>query len=267
MATQNEILAAYNAQLQAMGQQTVGMQDLPAWYTPPPEGMTYEEAGIASGILKPIAGPSPYDIGQEELAKKESPYVARADLIEGQPVEWSGSEYVAKVTEESPEVLQAGFGIGSILSWVGSAFSLLTDDPIVATVASGVTAAGQALTEQSEGGTEVTTGLVTNGTVVGGVPFGGPGVPEPPNALVSKMWKTKSFSNTVGEYWVYHWLLIDGRRASYNAAKKQFKVWKPKHNIVLGPKPRVKDLIKINRTVNRLNTRLKKQLRKAKVEL
>ena len=85
--------------------------------------------------------------------------------------------------------------------------------------------------------------------------------------MVAKMWKTKAFSNTVGEYWVYHWILIDGRRATYNAAKKQVKVWRPKKNIVLGPKPRVKDLIRANKAVNRVNTRLKKQLRKAKIDL
>ena len=117
------------------------------------------------------------------------------------------------------------------------------------------------------GAGDMTTGLVTGSTVIAGVPFGGPGVPEPPAALVGKMWKTKSFSNTVGEYWVYHWLLIDGRQMSYNAAKKQVKVWRPKHNITLGPKPRVKDLIRINKSVNRLNTGLRKQLKKAHVEL
>lgn len=73
-------------------------------------------------------------------------------------------------------------------------------------------------------------GLVQNG---GAVPVGGPGVPEPPRAMVAKEWKTKAFSHTVGEYWVYFFKLHDGRIMCYNAAKRSWKMWKPKKPIVL----------------------------------
>lgn len=120
---------------------------------------------------------------------------------------------------------------------------------------------------QNGGGAMTTGTIVNNGTAVQGVPFGGPGVPEPPAGMVAKAWKTKSFSNSVGEYWVYHWILLDGRRLTWNAAKRQAKIWRPQKNITLGPKPKVKDLIRINRSVNRLNKGLKKQLKRAGVEL
>lgn len=80
-------------------------------------------------------------------------------------------------------------------------------------------------------GTQVVT--VNGGTAVGGVSFGGPGVPEPPAAMVAKAWKTKSFSNTVGEYWVYFWKLTDGRILCWNAAKREAKIWRPKKPIVM----------------------------------
>lgn len=171
-----------------------------------------------------------------------------------------GTDLVEQGKSEG-ELLKMGFDLGII----GTIFStIMTGVEVVETVQDWTKTDDEITTQ---GGTEVTTGLLSNGTAIGGVYFGGPGVPEPPAGMVAKAWKTKAFSNTVGEYWVYHWILIDGRRATYNAAKKQVKIWRPKKNITLGPRPRVKDLIKINRSVNRLNTKLKKQLKKAKVEL
>ncbi|MBA7544024.1 hypothetical protein ES705_36370 [subsurface metagenome] len=51
--------------------------------------------------------------------------------------------------------------------------------------------------------------------------------------MVAKEWKTKAFSHTVGEYWVYFFKLHDGRIMCYNAAKRSWKMWKPKKPIVL----------------------------------
>lgn len=68
-------------------------------------------------------------------------------------------------------------------------------------------------------------GVVMNG---GGVPVGGPGVPEPPQRMIAKQWKTKAFSNTIGEYWVHFFRLVDGRMMCYNAAKREWKMWRPK---------------------------------------
>lgn len=89
----------------------------------------------------------------------------------------------------------------------------------------------------SNGGNGMASGTtavsVSGGTSVGGVSFGGPGVPEPPASMVAKAWKTKSFSNTVGEYWVYFWKLTDGRILCWNAAKREAKIWRPKKPIVM----------------------------------
>lgn len=63
---------------------------------------------------------------------------------------------------------------------------------------------------------------------VDGMPVGGWGVPEPPAAMVAKQWKTKAFSKTVGEYWVYFFRLVDGRIMCWNEAKKTWKIWRPK---------------------------------------
>jgi hypothetical protein len=121
------------------------------------------------------------------------------------------------------------------------------------------------------GGSGMTTGMsadtysqaVTGGTNVAGVPFGGPGVPEPPAGMVAKTWKTKAFSHTAGEYWVYFWKLIDGRVLCWNAAKREAKMWKPKKNMVLSSNPRLPDLLRFSKKANRLLFKLDKAADKA----
>lgn len=111
----------------------------------------------------------------------------------------------------------------------------------------------QALITQA-GGRAMDSGQYVNGaTLVDHVPFGGPGVPEPPAAMVSKAWKTKAFSKTVGEYWVYFWRLTDGRVMCWNAAKRQAKIWRPKKPIVLyRGKVTLSQAVKTQRMLDRL---------------
>ncbi|MDP2989525.1 MAG: hypothetical protein Q8O57_03050 [Kiritimatiellota bacterium] len=182
---------------------------------------------------------------------------------------------VAQIAPKVPAVLAgagtllAGGGAGALLAALGvggAAAGLLgLAGQLLPGAAGWLTGAGI----NGNGGGVMTTGqqIVTGRTALNGVPFGGPGVPEPPAGMVSKAWKTKSFSNVAGEYWVYHWSLLDGRRLTWNAAKNQAKIWRPQKNITLGPKPRVKDLIRINRQIDRLNRGLKKQLKRAHVDL
>ena len=73
-------------------------------------------------------------------------------------------------------------------------------------------------------------GVVQNGGMIW---VGGPGVPEPRKELIARQWKTKAFSKTAGEYWVHFFKLIDGRMMCYNAAKREWKMWRPKKPIVL----------------------------------
>ena len=74
--------------------------------------------------------------------------------------------------------------------------------------------------------------MVVGGVYVNGSPLG-IGVPEPPAAMVARQWKTKAFSHTAGEYWVYFFKLIDGRIMCWNEARKEWKIWRPKKPIVL----------------------------------
>lgn len=96
---------------------------------------------------------------------------------------------------------------------------------------------GETSTEMTTtGGGAMVTGsghnMVVGGVYVNGSPLG-IGVPEPPRAMVAKQWKTKAFSYTVGEYWVYFFKLIDGRIMCWNEAKGEWKMWRPKKPIVL----------------------------------
>jgi len=198
-------------------------------------------------------------------AKKEAELIAAVPAIGGAVLTGLGGGGWGGLITSGLEALGLGGAAVSLLGLI---------DKFLPGVSDFLSGGGESAPSTGTGGkmsNETTTGStavgVSSATSVGGVPFGGPGVPEPPNSMVSKMWKTKSFSNTVGEYWVYHWLLLDGRQMSYNGAKKQAKIWRPVHNITLGPKPRVKDLIRINRKVNTLNKHLKKQLKRAGVEL
>jgi len=91
-----------------------------------------------------------------------------------------------------------------------------------------------------------------SGIVVGGIPFTGPGVLEPPAQLVAKSWKTKAFANQGGEYWVYYWRLLDGRMVCLNNAKGTIKIWRPKKNVVVSSNPRMSDIKKLERLYNKV---------------
>jgi len=105
--------------------------------------------------------------------------------------------------------------------------------------------------------------MVRNG---GMVPVGGPGVPEPPAAMVAKQWKTKAFSKTAGEYWVYFFKLIDGRIMCYNGAKRSWKMWRPKKPIVLfRGKTNLSQAIKAQRMLDQLWKRIAKNTKALKM--
>ena len=120
-------------------------------------------------------------------------------------------------------LLMAGFGLFDIASAVETIWGLFD-------TAGDVYSAGQGLL-QGEGdvsnGVDLYghEGIVMNG---GAVPVGGPGVPEPPSQMVARQWKTKAFSKTAGEYWVHFFRLVDGRMMCYNAAKREWKMWRPR---------------------------------------
>jgi hypothetical protein len=70
--------------------------------------------------------------------------------------------------------------------------------------------------------------------VVGGISVGGPGVPEPPTGMVAKQWSVAVHSNTYGTFRIYYFRLLDGRTMCYNPAKRQWHIWRPHRNLVVG---------------------------------
>jgi len=163
------------------------------------------------------------DVPEPIIGETKEVYTARTGV--GMVEFAEAAQYVPPVIEPTPEperdyeVLAAGLSIPwwGIVSWVWDFF----------------------FGGDENGGTQMSNGTVDlyghEGVVMngGGVPVGGPGVPEPPSQMVAKQWKTKAFSNTVGEYWVYFFRLVDGRMMCYNAAKRTWKMWRPKKPIVL----------------------------------
>jgi len=159
------------------------------------------------------------------------------------------------------QVSEAGIGwpmlVGAGLSAIGAVISPI--DVLPPTFGTSTVPGGRPVPTVYAGtpGTEVVP-IGEGGAIVGGVPTSGPGVPEPPRSMVAKQWKIKAFSKTVGEYWVYFFKLIDGRIMCWNAAKREWKIWRPKKNLVLSANPRLKDLTKLDR----IYTRMTKMVRK-----
>ncbi len=149
------------------------------------------------------------------------------------------------------EVMEMGFT--ALLPWLmgliggggflGGAASMLTG---LMDQESGYPDVGAYGWETGQGGARMSTGtdvdlygrsgVVRNG---GGVPVGGPGVPEPPAAMVSKHWQITAYSPKAaflglgGSFNVHFFALVDGRVMSFNPLKNQWKMWRPKKPIVL----------------------------------
>lgn len=167
------------------------------------------------------------------------------------------------------EVMEAGFGPLALLKFAPAAVRLA--GPLVKTA--GLIATGMFAGEMIEGiggngatmqvgpsgqpGAGVVPGAVP-ATGVGGVPISGPGVPEPPRAMVAKQWNIVTHSATYGTFRVYFFKLIDGRIMCYNPSVKEWKIWRPKKNLVLSANPRLKDLKKLDR----IYTKMTKMVRK-----
>ncbi|MBA7671229.1 hypothetical protein ES703_79382 [subsurface metagenome] len=124
------------------------------------------------------------------------------------------------------EVVEAGFGLG-LLGLVGGLIGgLIGGETIIEAAAPLV---GELLGGDDQMTTEVIPGeggaVVMNG---GAVPVSGPGVPEPPRAMVAKQWSIAVRSNTYGTFRVFFFKLVDGRVMCYNPSTKSWKMWRPK---------------------------------------
>jgi len=90
------------------------------------------------------------------------------------------------------------------------------------------------------------------------VPLVGPGVPEPPGAIVAKRWETRVYSNTYGYIKINFYKLTDGRIMCYNNTTRVWKIWRPRKNIVLSSNPRLKDLKKLDRVYQKMQKAVRK---------
>ncbi len=177
------------------------------------------------------------------------------------------STYTKLTGSMLPAVGGLGGAVGIAGGVAGIANFLMQNWPAIAGVL-GIGAAGGAA---GAGLTSLLGGLggggVTGGgaVTVDGVPISGPGVPEPPQAMVAKQWVTLAHSNVVGNYYIYFFKLVDGRIMCYNAAKKEWKIWRPKKMIVLSPDPRMSMIRKLDRVYNRTMKRLAKKSKALKL--
>lgn len=109
------------------------------------------------------------------------------------------------------------------------------------------------------------TDLMTRSGVIGGVTVGGPGVPEPPQALVAKQWVIMLHSNTKGNFYMYFFKLIDGRVMSYHPYKG-WKMWRPAKNVVLSRKnPSLRQAINTQTFLDKLWRRIAKNTKALKM--
>jgi hypothetical protein len=124
---------------------------------------------------------------------------------------------------------------------------------------------GGGYTGQSGGGTMTTGSTALAGT--GGVPVSGPGVPEPPRAMVQKQWSVAVHSNVYGTFRLFYFLLVDGRTMMYNPATKGWKVWRSRKPLVIArAKPNMRSISTGARFIARELSKMdksRKQLAKA----
>jgi hypothetical protein len=149
-------------------------------------------------------------------------------------------------------------------------FPPIVEEVIVEGIISGVEyLAGEFLETQvdkllGEGETMGTEIITRNGDIfVDGVGLGGPGIKEPPAGLVSKTWKQR-FDSPRGDTMVQYWILIDGRRLTYNYRTGRYKIWRPKKPIVLSRNPRLPQLLKAAKIVDNLFLKVDKRMKKYK---
>lgn len=230
-----------------------GVQEAPAgsvslnggWYIP---GMGFEPPGTTSVVTGQPRG-----------------FINGIEVPVTQVVPTTGAQPVAPPEPGAGDIVaeQPGVGLG------GLAMLPLILGGLAG--GAGVLAAGGG-TQQIVGG--IATGALaapsTFGAVpiagVGGIPISGPGVPEPPAALVARQWRIMVRAEDIGNYWVYFFKLIDKRIMSYNPRKQEWKIWRPKKHIVISSDPRMSMVRKLERTYNKVIRSLARKSRALKLE-
>ena len=163
--------------------------------------------------------------------------VSREDINVTYPVNTSPEP---PYTGYTPQVMEAG--VGALLPWLLKAVG-----GILPTSWSGLlggAAAGVGLGMLADGSNN-------NQSIVGGnIPLSGPGLPEPPNWMVAKQWKVNN---------AQFYKLIDGRIAVYSFKRRTWKVYRPAKHIVIPRDPKASQLIRADKKIDTLMTRLAKR--------
>jgi len=239
----------------------IGVRTMKAGALPSDQG--YISLETARTLMKP--GDTPSDLMRESVPAvggQPITQVQQAGLFPGL------DEYLKRLlpsigitempTEISSAALPVAVGGGGLLPAVlGAGKSLLP-------VAAG--AAGAALLGGMVGG-----GGGGEYTLQSGLPFTpqegflGIGVAEPPQAMVAKHWVILTHANDIGNYYIYFWKLIDGRITMYNPRLQEWKIWRPKKNIVISSDPRISMINKLERTYNKVIRKLAKKSKALKL--
>lgn len=149
-----------------------------------------------------------------------------------------------KIYTGEPGVSMAGLPvIGAALAGIGAGIitEALTGVGIDEAISGFV---GQAASEFVSGTMLGGDKLMSNGTgtalvpvngdfMLGGVYLQGPGVKEPPPAMVAKHW-TQRFDSPRGDTKVEYWILVNGTWVSYNHRTGRYKKWRPQKMAVIG---------------------------------
>jgi len=150
---------------------------------------------------------------------------------------------LAEVNKTSvPPTAVAQAGVGAMVPWLWSMGGKLWSmgGKALPWIAGGL--AGMSLGDGNGGGGQSFAGS--------NVPLGGPGLAEPPSWMVAKEWSVNG---------AQFYKLIDGRIAVYSKKKGTWKVYRPAKHIVIPRDPKASQLLRADKKINALMSRLAKQ--------
>lgn len=173
-------------------------------------------------------------------------------------LEFSGVSRLDYILGDIPGLNQAGLPIAGALAAIPAAAGALgLSLPAWLAGALGVAGAGygayQALGGGEGGGLFGNNLLGGDEFTIGGVPFGGPGLPEPPASMLLKEWHV-NFEGLGFQLQYYLVQLPNGRRkiAMYHTGKKTWKVWNwttPRLAVIGKNMPSHKNIVRLRKNL------------------
>jgi len=184
------------------------------------------------------------EVGTPELIAERANVLASFAYEDTPEVKASYQAHESSMMAASPEISEAitesrvmTMGVplaANIAGWIGSTLAskilgLGEGSVLKQAISTGIasTVAGQPSSYGAMEGVEMSNGI----TVVDGIAVSGPGVPEPPKAMVARQWVVKvnadRWAGRGETFYMYFFRLIDGRIMSYHPYKG-WKIWRPK---------------------------------------